>query len=299
MVADSPAHVVQSVVRVRSGLRYDDRDVLAVEEPMEIRLVWDDGESSHRDSIAVTMRTPGDDFELAIGFLYGEGIITCQEDFVDVAYCIDEDGPQTYNVVTVTLSSDVRFDLSRLSRHFYTTSSCGICGKASLEALDIRGCAPLNDCVTVAANILNSLPDKLLGAQSAFRRTGGLHASGLFSTSGSLLSLREDVGRHNALDKVIGEQIISGSRKVEQSILMLSGRASFELLQKALMARIPIVASVGAPSSLAVDLARSYNITLAGFVRPESFNIYAGDDRIVTSGVITGGQDTGSSHSAN
>jgi FdhD protein len=285
-MTELPAHVDRSVVRVRSGIRVDDRDLLASEEPLEIQLIWHDGHTERRDSIAITMRTPGDDFELAIGFLHGEGIISSREDFVDVAYCVENDGPQTFNIVTVTLSRDVTFDLARLDRHFYMTSSCGVCGKASLEALDIRGCEPLSGGTAVAAEVISSLPATLLRSQESFHRTGGLHASGLFDASGRLLNSREDVGRHNALDKVIGGQVIAGSRTMSSSIVMLSGRASFELLQKALMARVPVVAAVGAPSSLAVDLAREFNITLVGFVRPEGFNIYSAGDRILTAGPL-------------
>ncbi|HUG15967.1 MAG TPA: formate dehydrogenase accessory sulfurtransferase FdhD [Thermomicrobiales bacterium] len=289
-MADRPAHVDCAVTRVRPAERVEDRDRLAVEEPLEIRLVWRDGRHSRRDSIAVTMRTPGADFELAIGFLYGEGIIRSRDDFVDVAYCVEDDGPQTFNIVTVTLSPETGFDLSRLSRHFYTTSSCGVCGKATLEALDILGCDPLPDGAAVAANTISGLPELLFTAQASFHRTGGLHAAGLFSLDGSLLCSREDVGRHNALDKVIGERVMAGDEVMSRSIVMLSGRASFELLQKSLMARIPIVAAVGAPSSLAVDLARSFNITLAGFVRPDGFNLYSGNERVLfgPSAALTG-----------
>lgn len=294
---DAPAHVDRSIVRVSTGSRVVDRDLLAAEEPLEIRLVWFEHGVERRDSIAVTMRTPGDDFELAIGFLHGEGIIASREDFVDVAYCMDDDSPQTFNVVTVTLDNGAEFELSRLNRHFYTTSSCGICGKATLEALDIRGCEPISGGPSIRSDIISSLPDSLLRSQESFQRTGGLHASGLFDSSGRLVSAKEDVGRHNALDKLIGEQVIAGSTILPVSVVMLSGRASFELLQKALMARVSVVAAVGAPSSLAVDLAREFNITLVGFVRPDGFNIYSAPDRVLTEHAHSIGDDAAISSS--
>jgi FdhD protein len=226
------------------------------------------------------MRTPGDDFELAAGFLYGEGIVAGRDDVVDVAWCVDPDVPQTFNIVTVTLRPDLEFDLARLERHFYTTSSCGVCGKATLEALEVRGCDPLPAGPVVAPAIVQALPASLRRSQDLFERTGGLHAAGLFDRDGRLLALHEDVGRHNALDKLIGAQLLGGNCPLDGCLLLLSGRASFELLQKALTARIPLVAAVGAPSSLAADLAESFNITLLGFVRPDGFNIYTGAERI-------------------
>jgi FdhD protein len=278
---EQPAQVEHPITRVRDGEWAGVDDVLAVEEPMEIRLEWLDDGAMRRESIAITMRTPGDDFELATGFLRGEGIIKQREDYVDVSYCLDVEESQELNVVTVTLRPGLEFDMSRLERHFYTTSSCGICGKAALDALDIQGCRPVPSGFRVADQVIRSLPRTLREAQSVFRETGGIHASGLFDADGSLLDLREDVGRHNALDKLIGRQFMQGSERLHDRVLLLSGRASFELVQKALMAEIPIVVAVGAPSSLAVDLARSFNLTLAGFVRPNGFNIYTGEDRIV------------------
>jgi FdhD protein len=183
------------------------------------------------------MRTPGDDFELAAGFLYGEGIIAGQGDLVDVSYCTDEDEDQQLNIVNVTLRPGLTFDVSRLERNFYTTSSCGVCGKAALDALEVQGCAVLPGGLVVSAATICSLPGKLREAQAVFERTGGLHASGLFAPDGALLSLREDVGRHNAFDKLIGERVLAGAVPLGDHIVMLSGRASFELLQKALVAR--------------------------------------------------------------
>jgi FdhD protein len=278
--------VTRRVLRVRDAVWSPDDDVLAAEEPLEIRLLWHEPDvtSPQRKSIAITMRTPGDDFELAIGFLRGEGVIASREDFVDVSYCLDDDvvaRQQTFNVVTVTLRPGLRFDLTRLERNFYTTSSCGICGKAALDALEIRGCAPLSSGPAISAAVLRALPATLRASQALFGQTGGLHAAGLFDVSGQLRGLREDVGRHNALDKVIGERLIAGDAVLDDFVLLLSGRASFELLQKALTARIPVVAAVGAPSSLAAQLAEAFNITLVGFTRAEGFNVYTGAERVL------------------
>lgn len=280
----SPVHIEQGIIRVTGNEWREEADVLAAEEPLEIRLLWwEEGELTQK-SIAVTMRTPGDDFQLAIGFLFGEGIIASREDFIEVGYCLDEDETQNLNIVTVTLRPGRTFDLGRLERNFFTTSSCGVCGKASLEAVEVQGGEILPPGPRVSPAIIRALPERLRDAQAVFDQTGGLHAAGLFDLEGNLLSLREDVGRHNALDKVIGEQVMSGNHRLERCLLLLSGRASFELLQKSLMARIPLVAAVGAPSSLAVDLATNFGITLLGFTRPEGFNIYTGAERVLRPG---------------
>lgn len=249
---------------------------------METRLLWETDGQTVRQTVAITMRTPGDDFELAAGFLFGEGIITSREDFFDIAYCLDDDvqQEQRLNVVTVTLRAPLGLDLTRLERHFYTTSSCGVCGKASLDALTVHADI-LDPGLLISPDVIRTLPQKLRDAQAVFRTTGGLHAAGLFDPDGTLLDLREDVGRHNALDKLIGRQVIAGSQRLDNHVLLLSGRASFELLQKALMARIPVVAAVGAPSSLAVSLAETFGITLIGFVRADGFNVYTGAERLV------------------
>jgi FdhD protein len=280
-VTEARNQVRRPIRRLRAGGWSSENDTLAAEEPLEIRLLWQEDGKVVRKPIAVTMRTPGDDFELAAGFLYGEGILTKQEDVIDVSYCTDEDEDQAFNIVNVTLRPGLTFDESRLERNFYTTSSCGVCGKAALDALEVQGCAVLPDGPTVGAELICGLPEKLRAAQAVFERTGGLHASGLFRSDGTLVSLREDVGRHNALDKLVGEQFLAGNTPLDGHIVMLSGRASFELLQKALVARIPIVAAVGAPSSLAAQLAEEFNITLAGFVRSDSLNVYAGPQRII------------------
>ena len=276
----SPVHLEQSILRLTGDRWQEEADALAVEEPLEIRLRWWEREGLTEESIAITMRTPGADFELATGFLFGEGIIRGKQDFFEVGYCLDETEEQYYNVVSMTLMPETRFDMSRLDRHFYTTSSCGVCGKSTLEALDIQGCSFVEPTFSVHPGIIQSLPDRLRQEQDVFEQTGGLHASGLFDLEGNLLTLREDVGRHNALDKVIGSEVMTGRQALEDRILLLSGRASFELLQKSLMARIPIVAAVGAPSSLALELANSFGITLIGFVRPDSLNVYTHPERL-------------------
>lgn len=257
-------------------------DVLATEEPMEVRLVA--GETTQ--TVAVTMRTPGADFELAAGFLYGEGIIASSEDIVRISYCVDPevDAEQQYNIVNVELRGGKDYDLRSLERHFYTTSACGVCGKASLEQLEIRGCPVVGPGPEVAARTIYSLPDTLREAQNLFESTGGLHAAALFDAEGNLLALREDVGRHNATDKLVGWALMEGKLPLGDYIVMVSGRSSFEILQKALSAGAPIVCAVSAPSSLAVDVAREFGITLVGFLRGERFNVYAGNERIVADG---------------
>ncbi|MFW6075485.1 MAG: formate dehydrogenase accessory sulfurtransferase FdhD [Chloroflexota bacterium] len=277
---DAPIRREQRIVRVSPDGWVRDDDLLATEEPLEIRLLWWEGDALNEKPVAVTMRTPGDDFELAVGFLFGEGILKERYDFSDVGYCLDENEIQNENIVNVTLMPGVTFDMSRLDRNFYTTSSCGVCGKAALEALEIQGCDVVISDVEVSPELIQQLPDRLREAQEVFQKTGGLHASGLFTPEGELVSLREDVGRHNALDKVIGEQLLKGKDDLSDRILLLSGRASFELIQKSLMARIPVVAAVGAPSSLAVELAQEFGITLMGFVRPDGFNIYTHPGRV-------------------
>jgi len=280
---ESRSHVGHTVRRLRDGAWADDDDLLAAEEPLEIRLIWKDGRKVVTRSIAVTMRTPGNDFELAAGFLHGEGILKAREDIADISYCMDEDEEQVFNIVTVTLRPGLVFDASRLERNFYTTSSCGVCGKAALESLEVQGCDAVPPGFEVASSVVRSLPQTLREAQAVFEQTGGLHAAGLFDRGGSLISLHEDVGRHNAVDKLIGQRFLEAELPASETVLMLSGRASFELLQKALVARIPVVAAVGAPSSLAVELAESFNITLCGFVKAESLNVYSAPQRVTRS----------------
>jgi len=254
---------------------------LAVEEPLEIRLASAE-ESDESKAISITMRTPGHDEELALGFLLGEGIIKDRKDVVEVLPCGPKtEGTQSTNTVKVILAPEVHPDLKRLQRHFYASSSCGVCGKASLEALESEGlCAVETNSVVVDEKILESLPDRLRGHQPGFISTGGLHATGLFNLDGDLLLSREDVGRHNAMDKVIGCAYLKGNLPLSQSIMLVSGRASFELVQKALMAGVTFLAAVGAPSSLAYSMAQKYNMTLVGFLKPGRFNCYHGDWRI-------------------
>jgi FdhD protein len=253
-------------------------DTLATEEPMEIRLLMGDT----KQTVAVTMRTPGADFELAAGFLYGEGIVKVPEDIAKISYCVDRDldAAQQYNIVNVELSGGHEYDLRPLERHFYTTSACGVCGKASLEQLELRGCPVIAPGPEVSAETIYSLPEKLREAQGLFDATGGLHAAALFDEGGNLLALREDVGRHNATDKLVGWTLLEGRLPLSGHIVMVSGRSSFEILQKCLTAGVPVVCAISAPSSLAVDVAREFGITLVGFLRERRFNVYAGQERV-------------------
>jgi len=253
-------------------------DWVATEEPLEIRVLQQGESGIETNSVSITMRTPGHDFELAAGFLYSEGILQQPKDLDTMTYCIDEE--QLYNIVNVQLRPGVKFDVEKLQRHFYTTSSCGVCGKASLEALEVDGCRVLPEGIEASVDVLSELPKKLREAQSLFEKTGGLHGAGIFSPSGELSCLREDVGRHNAVDKVIGHALMKNKLPLNESILMLSGRVSFELMQKALRAQIPIVVAVGAPSSLAIEIAKNFNITLLGFVSESRLNIYSNSNRI-------------------
>ena len=253
-------------------------DTLATEEPVEIRLLA--GQTTQ--TVAVTMRTPGADFELAAGFLYGEGIIDSPEDVQKISYCVDSelDAEQKYNIVNVELRRGREFDLRPLERHFYTTSACGVCGKASLEQLELRGCPVMPPGPEVSAEVLTALPQKLREAQGLFDVTGGLHAAALFDQEGELIALREDVGRHNATDKLVGWALLEGRLPLTDHIIMVSGRSSFEILQKCLTAGVPFVCAISAPSSLAVDVAREFGMTLVGFLRGDRFNVYAGSERI-------------------
>ncbi|MEW2415967.1 formate dehydrogenase accessory sulfurtransferase FdhD [Streptomyces sp. NPDC046866] len=270
------------VVRVRAGVAGIRPDTLVTEEPLEMRL--------NGKPLAITMRTPGDDFALAVGFLVSEGVLGSAADVRAVTYCegATEDGSNTYNVVNVQLAPGVEVPDITLERNVYTTSSCGLCGKASLDAVRTAtrfpqppGAAAAADAVRIPAGLLGELPDRLRAAQKVFDRTGGLHAAGLFSADGELLDLREDVGRHNAVDKIIGRALQAGLLPLTDAVLLVSGRASFELAQKAVMAGIPLLAAVSAPSSLAVDLALESGLTLVGFLRGGNMNIYAGEERIL------------------
>jgi FdhD protein len=262
------------VVAVASGARTERADAVATEEPMEIRA---GGPGQEARPVAVTMRTPGGDFELAAGFLFTEGLIG-PADVRRVAYCDDlDEEEQRFNVITVTLARDL--DPGRLSRNFYATSSCGVCGKAALDDIEVR-CEPVAEGPVVEPDVLLSLPETLRRAQRVFDRTGGLHAAGLFTPLGELVTLREDVGRHNAVDKVIGERLLAGRLPLAGHVLQVSGRASFEIVQKAAVAGIPIVSAVSAPSSLAVEAGERFGMTVVGFVRDARFNVYSHPERV-------------------
>jgi FdhD protein len=287
--------VIETSVEKIAGLTSRQvQDSLAVEEPLEIQLGYGPADSRQTKAIAVTMRTPGNDFELAAGFLMTEGVVHDANDIEQIAYTrqpFKAPGQNTklvtarpvistQNAVRVELATDVAVSVANLQRNFYTTSSCGICGKASLLALQTV-CPPrVENGFRIDVNVLYRLPGSLREAQGVFDRTGGLHGAGLFDSSGHLIAVREDVGRHNAVDKLIGSEFLADRTPLRHSLLLLSGRASFELLQKALMGGVPMVASVGAPSSLAVQVAREFDIILIGFLREDHFNIYHGREHI-------------------
>lgn len=251
------------IVRVTSSARENAEDALVVEEPLEIRIA--------EKPVSVTLRTPGEDFDLAAGFLFTENIA---REFAEIRHW------GSPNVVRVDLPAGVTVDLQRLQRHFYSTSSCGVCGKVSIDALRVQT-TPVRSDVRISAAVIAGLPGALRAEQKTFDATGGIHAAGLFAADGSLLRVREDVGRHNAVDKVIGSFVREGVA-LDGRILVVSGRTSFEIVQKAIVARVSVLAAVGAPSSLAVELARELGITLLGFVRDGRFNVYAGQERIVS-----------------
>ena len=255
------------------------KDVLAVEEPLEIRLGFYAQSKFTHKAISITMRTPDHDFELAAGFLFTEGILQSSEQIAQIKHC-GKIGEGFTNTVRVDLQKDVKFDFKRLERHFYTSSSCGVCGKSSIEALQ-TGVKRIESNLQIKSDLIHQLPDILRESQTVFNETGGLHASALFDENGNLDIVREDVGRHNALDKVIGAKFLVNQTPLSDKILLVSGRASFELVQKALMAQIPILAAVGSPSSLAVELAKEFGMTLIGFVRDNRFNIYSGEESVI------------------
>jgi FdhD protein len=265
----------RSVLKIVGDRTVTRPDTLVAEDPLEIRVGG--------RPLAVTMRTPGADIDLAHGFLTTEGVIAAVGDVAMARYCdgVDAEGTNTYNVLDVTLAEGVVAPDASLERNFYTTSSCGVCGKASIDSVRTRTRFPVAaDPAVVAQSVLAGLPDALRAAQPVFASTGGLHAAGLFTSAGELLCLREDVGRHNAVDKVVGWAVRSGRLPLRATVLLVSGRASFELTQKALMAGIPVLAAVSAPSTLAVDLAQESGMTLVGFLRGDSMNVYAGAQRI-------------------
>jgi FdhD protein len=270
------------ISKFSSGRQENLQDSVAVEEPLEIRVAYSTPDGRATRSVSITMRTPGNDAELAAGFLFGESIIQSANDIASIEVC----GPPApdsgnHNVIRVDLSADVEVDLGRLQRHFYTTSSCGVCGKTSLDALRAVGAEHQSGNTTsFATDVLITIPDKLRAAQTTFDETGGLHAAAAFDKAGELVTTMEDVGRHNAVDKVVGSLLLQGRLPANELGIMVSGRASFELMQKALMAGMPLLAAVSAPSSLAVQLANEFDVTLVGFLRGDDFNIYAGEQRI-------------------
>jgi FdhD protein len=270
------------ISKISNGRQASLQDSVAVEEPLEIRIGYSTPDGRATRSVSITMRTPGNDKELAAGFLYGESIISGASDIASIEVC----GPPApdsgnHNVIRIDLGADVEFDLGRLQRHFYTTSSCGVCGKTSLDALRAIGAQHQSDnTITFTREVLVTIPDKLRAAQVTFEETGGLHAATAFDSNGELVVTMEDVGRHNAVDKVIGALLLHDRLPAADLGLMVSGRASFELMQKALIAGMPLLAAVSAPSSLAVRLATEFDVTLVGFLRDSNFNIYAGEQRI-------------------
>ena len=269
------------IERIASGERVSRPDRVAVEEPLEIRLGFPTPEGRAVKSLSITMRTPGHDAELAAGFLVSESIVRERADILAIEPCGPEMPDGGRNVIRVELAGHVSFDPSRLARHFYTTSSCGVCGKASLDALHALDVVapPAGQPVFPEATLL-AMPDRLLSRQATFEETGGLHAASAFTSDGDLLATREDVGRHNAVDKVVGRLLLDGRLPANDLGLLVSGRASFELAQKALTAGMPLIAAVSAPSSLAIELAREFGLTLVGFLRGPSCNVYASPERL-------------------
>lgn len=276
-----PGSTVQHTIKAFENGRSEPReDELVVEEPLEIRVLAFSENRLQCHPVAVTMRTPGHDFDLVGGFLLTEGVIRSREDLRQLSYCQNPADSQQYNVINAYLNHGVAFDPQRLSRHVFTSSSCGICGKASLDSIRMV-CGRLPDSrLRLSHRYFYSLPERLRRAQSLFAHTGGLHASALFDADQNLVLLREDVGRHNALDKLIGALTLEQQLPARDMVLMVSGRASFELLQKAIIAGIATFVAIGAPSHLAVELAREYGMTLIGFLRQDRFNIYSAAERV-------------------
>jgi FdhD protein len=274
---NNSSSLTKEIIKIKGDISYPAADFLATEEPLEIRISFGNATQRAQKNVSVTMRTPGNDFELATGFLFTEGIIKNVAEIQSIKHCNGE------NVIKVELKEDVEVELNKLERNFYTTSSCGVCGKSSIEAvkticrLDVRETEEL----TISTTIIYQLPEILRSSQDVFDFTGGLHGCGLFNESGELELSKEDVGRHNALDKLIGTALNKSMIPLHNHLLLLSGRASFELIQKAWMAGIKIIAAIGAPSSLAVQMAEECDITLIGFLRNKSFNIYSGAHRII------------------
>lgn len=279
---------MHSANRQQSIYRFDNqsfrsvKDQLTVEEPLEIRLAFGIGTVRQQRSLAITMRTPKHDFDLVRGFLFTEGIISSSKDIIGMRYIgaqLEESAQE--NVLLVDLHADLEFDFEKLNRHFYTSSSCGVCGKASIEMVQTTTCYLLSpERPKVKGSMITQLPTILRAQQEEFEQTGGLHAVGLFNTEGQLLFSCEDVGRHNAMDKLIGKALKKNLLPLSDKLLLVSGRVSFELVQKAVMAGVPILAAVGAPSTLAIDLAEEHGMTIIGFLKKDRFNIYCGVERL-------------------
>ncbi|HHH49896.1 MAG TPA: formate dehydrogenase accessory sulfurtransferase FdhD [Saprospiraceae bacterium] len=271
-----------SILKINRDQTSRQLDFLAVEEPLEIRLAYGAGHHRKQKSISITMRSPGDDKDLAIGFLFTEGIIRSFEQIKNIHHLPCFNQQTKGNIILIELDDNIEINLQKLERHFYTSSSCGVCGKSSIEAIYQSGATNIpNNNIYIDAKLIHQLPDKIRTQQAVFDNTGGLHAAGLFDNNGNLVLIREDVGRHNAVDKLIGAALQEKSIPLHQNILMLSGRVSFELVQKALMAGIPILVAVGAPSTLAIQLAQKSGMTIIAFVRNGKFNIYSGEERVL------------------
>jgi len=287
MTSDRASNVTQrsvatGIVRFQGDERSEITDRVAIEEPLEIRVDFVANAERSVRSLSITMRTPGNDEELAAGFLLTEGLVRSARDIETIRPCGPESGAHDgNNVVKVRLADHATISWPNVERHFYATSSCGVCGKASLEALEVPGLCPIaRDGFRFTVEAVRMLPARLRAQQSVFEETGGLHAAALFNSAGELLAIREDVGRHNAVDKLLGAQFLQGHTPLSSNLLFLSGRISFELAQKALAGGIPMVVAVGAPSSLAIELAKRFDITLIGFLRGERFNVYSGEWRL-------------------
>jgi FdhD protein len=279
----SGSSLATQISKVSGDQQLSQTDRIAVEEPLEIQLCSATIDGAAAKSISITMRTPGDDAELSVGFLYTESIIHDPSQIVSVESVGETDADTGLrNTIRVNLVPEVEIDLGRLERHFYTTSSCGVCGKASIDALHVTGLNALHDNHSeFRRDVIVAMPDKLMAEQRLFSETGGLHAAALFDQDGNIIVVKEDVGRHNAVDKVIGWMFMNGRLPAQHQGLLVSGRASFELMQKSLVAGIPLLAAVGAPSSLAVRVAKDFGMTLIGFLRDDRFNIYSDTARII------------------
>ncbi len=270
------------MIRIENEHTFARADLLAREEPLEIKLAYGPQGLRQSRSLAVAMRTPGQDEELAAGFLFTEGIIGKASDIKDMRHTGQALAPEAReNILLVELSEELPVDFGKLNRHFYTSSSCGVCGKASIDMVRSTSCYfPRRAFPRISFDTLRSLPGKLSREQAIFECTGGIHAAASFTPQGDLLLMREDVGRHNALDKLIGAALLAGQIPLREQAVLLSGRLSFELVQKSVMAGVPILAAVGAPSSLAVELGEEYGMTLVGFLRGQAFNVYGGEERV-------------------